>query len=107
MGASLAEELGAALDGVELPAGEGVAETTVDTGTESAPAESTGTGRDEHGRFIGKTAEADPAAPVAQDQAAVDPAKPADPAAAVDPQAQADARAAAAPPAPSDFKCTL
>jgi len=99
MGASLAEELGAALDGVELPAGEGVAETTVDTGTESAPVESTGTGRDEHGRFIGKTAEADPAAPVAQDQAAVDPAKPADPAAAVDPQAQADARAAAAPPA--------
>lgn len=99
MGASLAEELGAALDGVELPAGEGVAETTVDTGTESAPAESTGTGRDEHGRFIGKTAESDPAAPVAQDQAAVDPAKPADPAAAVDPQAQADARAAAAPPA--------
>ena len=99
MGASLAEELGAALDGVELPAGEGVAETTVDTGTESAPVESTGTGRDEHGRFIGKTAEADPAAPVAQDQAAVDPAKPADPAAAVDPQAQADARAAAVPPA--------
>lgn len=99
MGASLAEELGAALDGVELPAGEGVVETTVDTGTESAPVESTGTGRDEHGRFIGKTAEADPAAPVAQDQAAVDPAKPADPAAAVDPQAQADARAAAAPPA--------
>lgn len=99
MGASLAEELGAALDGVELPAGEGVAETTVDTGTESAPVESTGTGRDEHGRFIGKTAEADPAAPVAQDQAAVDPAKPADPAAAVDPQAKADARAAAAPPA--------
>ncbi len=99
MGASLAEELGAALDGVELPAGEGVAETTVDTGTESAPVESTGTGRDEHGRFIGKTAEADPAAPVAQDQAAVDPAKPADPAAAVDPQAQADARAAASPPA--------
>ena len=99
MGASLAEELGAALDGVELPAGEGVAETTVDTGTESAPAESTGTGRDEHGRFIGKTAEADPAAPVAQDHAAVDPAKPADPAAAVDPQAQADARAAAVPPA--------
>ena len=99
MGASLAEELAAALDGVELPAGEGVAETTVDTGTESAPVESTGTGRDEHGRFIGKTAEADPAAPVAQDQAAVDPAKPADPAAAVDPQAQADARAAAAPPA--------
>ena len=99
MGASLAEELGAALDGVELPAGEGVAETTVDTGTESAPVESTGTGRDEHGRFIGKTAESDPAAPVAQDQAAVDPAKPADPAAAVDPQAQADARAAAVPPA--------
>ena len=99
MGASLAEELGAALDGVELPAGEGVAETTVDTGTESAPVESTGTGRDEHGRFIGKTAEADPAAPVAQDHAAVDPAKPADPAAAVDPQAQADARAAAVPPA--------
>lgn len=98
MGASLAEELGAALDGVELPAGEGVAETTVDTGTESAPVESTGTGRDEHGRFKAAVqAEGQEAAPVAVDPNA--PALPADPAAPVDPQAQADARAAASPPA--------
>jgi hypothetical protein len=99
MGASLAEELGAALDGVELPSGEGAESAPI----ESAPAESaapTDTGRDEHGRFVGKTAEADPAAPVAQDPAApVDPAKPVDPAAPVDPNAAADARSIVTPPA--------
>ena len=100
MGASLAEELGAALDGVELPPGDDIADTGAPAGdTGGEPAAEGSTGRDEHGRFIGKTAETDPAAPVAQDPAAVDPAKPADPAAPVDPQAQADARAAAAPPA--------
>lgn len=98
MGASLAEELGAALDGVELPAGG----ESVDTGAgsdapviESAPVD---TGRDEHGRFKAAVqAEGQEAAPVAVDPNA--PALPADPAAPVDPQAQADARAAAAPPA--------
>lgn len=96
MGASLAEELGNALDGVELPSGD---ESTADTGAavDAAPAESApaDTGRDEHGRFAAKEAEAKPA----------DPA-PADPAAhtdgqqkAADPQAQADARAVATPPA--------
>ena len=98
MGASLAEELGAALDGVELPQGDtesAVVETTTSEG-ESAPVD---TGRDEQGRFKaavqGEPTEAAP--PAAVDPNA--PALPADPAAPVDPQAQADARAAAAPPA--------
>jgi len=93
MGASLAEELGAALDGVELPAGGEQADAAVDTGAvESAPVD---TGRDDQGRF--KATETAEAAPAAVDPNA--PAVPADPAAVVDPQAQADARAAAAPPA--------
>jgi len=99
MGASLAEELGAAIDGVELPSGDDVA---VDTGAavdaapvESAPAD---TGRDEQGRFAAKEA-AKPVESAPAEPAAVDPA-PADPnAPAIDPQAQAEARSAAVPPA--------
>lgn len=100
MGASLAEELSAALDGAELPSGDTGA---ADTGAvaDAAPIETaadTGAVRDEHGRFAPKTADAasvDPAPVVAADPAApvVDPAAP------IDPQAQAETRAAAAPPA--------
>lgn len=93
MGASLAEELGAALDGVELPAGDDSVVETTTSEVESAPVD---TGRDEHGRFKAAQAEAAETAPVVDPNA---PAQPADPAAPVDPQAQADARAAAAPPA--------
>lgn len=95
MGSSIAEELGAALDGVDLSGNEQVADAgAVDTGT---VADAVDSGRDEAGRFVAKAAPVEtPAEPVA-----ADPAAPvaADPAAVVDPQAQAETRAAAAPPA--------
>lgn len=99
MGASLAEELGNALDGVDLPSGD---DSAVDTGAavdvapvESAPVD---TGRDEQGRFAAKEAakpaDSAPADPPAVDPASIDPNAP-----AIDPQAQAEARSAAVPPA--------
>lgn len=97
MGASLAEELGAALDGVELPSGDAGA---VDTGgvgeggAESAAGESAAvdTGRDTQGRFVGKTGE--PAGD--QQQAQGDQAAAEAQAAAAQPTANADEQAAAA-----------
>lgn len=99
MGASLAEELGAALDGVELPSGDVAADTPA---VESAPIES-GAVRDESGRFAPKTAAApDPA----QESGAKDEPAPAEPGAAdpnapvIDPDAQSIlTRSAAIPPA--------
>lgn len=98
MGASLAEELGAAIDGVELPSGDDVVDTgaAVDTGDVDTAAES-GAARDEHGRFAPKDArpaEADPADPAPADPAVVDPNAP-----AIDPAIQAETRSAAIPPA--------
>lgn len=100
MGASLAEELGAAIDGVELPSGDDVVDTgaVVDTGNVDTAAD-TGAARDEHGRFAPKDttpAEAAPADPAAADPGitATDPNAP-----AVDPAIQAEARSAAIPPA--------
>ena len=96
MGASLAEELGAAIEGIDLPSGE-----TDSAPVESAPVESAEpaadpSGRDEQGRFAAKVAET-PA----------DAAKPADgaPVAATEPQtpeqqqAGADAKSIVSPPA--------
>lgn len=98
MGASLAEELGAAIDGVELPSGDDVVDTgaVVDTGNVDTAAD-TGAARDEHGRFAPKDtkpAEADPDAPAPAEPTAVDPNAP-----AIDPAIQAETRSAAIPPA--------
>lgn len=98
MGASLAEELGAAIDGVELPSGDDVVDAgaVVDAGNVDTAAES-GAVRDEHGRFApkdAKTAEVDPVDPAPTDHAAADPNAP-----AIDPAIQAETRSAAIPPA--------
>lgn len=98
MGASLAEELGAAIDGVELPSGDDVVDTgaVVDTGNVDTTADS-GAVRDDHGRFAPKDtkpAEADPDAPAPAEPTAADPNAP-----AIDPAIQAETRSAAIPPA--------
>lgn len=98
MGASLAEELGAAIEGIDLPSGESDSAPVESAPVESAEPAADPSGRDEQGRFAAKVAEA-PA----------DPAKPAEGApavaAATEPQtpeqqqAGADAKSIVTPPA--------
>lgn len=78
MGASLQEELSAALDGAELPSGDvsaDIVDSSADTSIESAPVDSgteSSSGRDASGRFVGKQAEQ---TAVTGDQPAVNPAQ--------------------------------
>lgn len=96
MGASLAEELGAAIEGIDLPSGESDSAPVDSAPVESAEPAADPSGRDEQGRFAAKVAET-PA----------DPAKPAEaaPVAATEPQmpeqqqAGADAKSIVTPPA--------
>lgn len=98
MGASLAEELGAAIEGIDLPSGE-----TDSAPVESAPVESAEpaadpSGRDEQGRFAAKVAEApaDPAKTAENSSVVAETTEPQTP---EQQQAGADAKSIVTPPA--------